>query len=1003
MTTIADPRTASLCQGSPVLSVVDNRGLPVRTVQYNRASNEEAFDELISQQSNTELGQLFSRIDPRLLSARQLDPAVPPNFRYDQSLSGQGIRSVSQDAGEQVVIYDVEGGPVWKRDSRGLIAEMEYDTLHRLITVTEQDDLGVAVTSERIIYGEAVEAPAAANLRGQIALRYDTAGMTRTPSCAVTGETLRSEQQFLLESIVNSNWAGTDASAWQRDLDPAVYISSWAYNALGSVVQSTDARGNQQAMQINVAGQLASSSLRLAGQASAHDLLSAISYSAAGQPLREVAGNGVVTEYGYEAATQRLSTFKTSRPAQSGRTSVLQDLQYSYDPVGNILAINDAAMPPSYTRNQKVEGENRYSYDALYQLLSATGRENANAGQQTATMPLPIVPLAGEAGQLSNYTRYYSYDRGGNLIGMQQVGQNSYTRSMVVAPTSNRAVQQTGGVMPGDVDGEFDACGNLRQLAPGQPLVWNTRNQLQRTVQVVRGGPDDDCENYRYDTAGQRATKVQTSLTSGTTRTARVLYLPGLELRRTEQNQGGSATPVEVLQVIKGGAAGRQSVRCLHWEVGQPAAIENDQLRFSLGDQIGSLLLELDQQADILTWEEYYPYGGTAVWSARNETETKYKYVRYSGKERDGSGLYYYGFRYYAPWLFRWISPDPAGTVDGLNLFCMVGNNPIAFSDFAGLNRESSLVGEADLDGQGASASGAAQSRGPAYFKGSSQKNTGLAAPTWQYDKHRPAGDQVWHSVRQKSSRILGKHQYVFGADRAITGSELETLDNNQFGPSYAPQSIGGTPNIGPGPLEILKRRKSFSQRPINILSGSHGNWHGNNWDGKLRYQPYLEQDFLEEDLTSYAGSQWVTASHVQNPMMEFIHTKNRVVPELGTMQNVTFHQLPGKRTGFGYYANDNYPKGSFNSRLRFYNMKGMTDTEFNTLTSNKGEHAILAYCFGRNDEALRHYRSLQPVVSYIGPDENTGLYNPPLFKDSVPDNDPQAPTKNNYKAHHLP
>ncbi|WP_198362567.1 RHS repeat-associated core domain-containing protein, partial [Burkholderia ubonensis] len=90
-------------------------------------------------------------------------------------------------------------------------------------------------------------------------------------------------------------------------------------------------------------------------------------------------------------------------------------------------------------------------------------------------------------------------------------------------------------------------------------------------------------------------------------------------------------------------------------------------------------------QADILTWEEYYPYGGTAVWSARSDTEAKYKYVRYSGQERDATGLYYYGFRYYAPWLARWPNPDPAGPVDGLNLFCMVGNNPVGRKDVAGL------------------------------------------------------------------------------------------------------------------------------------------------------------------------------------------------------------------------------------------------------------------------------------------------------------------------------
>jgi RHS repeat-associated protein len=42
----------------------------------------------------------------------------------------------------------------------------------------------------------------------------------------------------------------------------------------------------------------------------------------------------------------------------------------------------------------------------------------------------------------------------------------------------------------------------------------------------------------------------------------------------------------------------------------------------------------------------------------------------------DSSGLSYYGARYLAPWLTRWISPDLAGAVDDLNLYVYVGNNP---------------------------------------------------------------------------------------------------------------------------------------------------------------------------------------------------------------------------------------------------------------------------------------------------------------------------------------
>ncbi|RII99681.1 RHS repeat-associated core domain-containing protein, partial [Achromobacter sp. K91] len=65
-------------------------------------------------------------------------------------------------------------------------------------------------------------------------------------------------------------------------------------------------------------------------------------------------------------------------------------------------------------------------------------------------------------------------------------------------------------------------------------------------------------------------------------------------------------------------------------------------------------------------------------------SEAKYKTIRYSGKERDAAGLYYYGMRYYQPWIGRWITTDPGGVVDGLNLYRAMGNNPTTFVDRLG-------------------------------------------------------------------------------------------------------------------------------------------------------------------------------------------------------------------------------------------------------------------------------------------------------------------------------
>ncbi|MGE8191296.1 RHS repeat-associated core domain-containing protein, partial [Pseudomonas sp. NPDC086278] len=109
-------------------------------------------------------------------------------------------------------------------------------------------------------------------------------------------------------------------------------------------------------------------------------------------------------------------------------------------------------------------------------------------------------------------------------------------------------------------------------------------------------------------------------------------------------------------------------------------------------DHLGSCSLELDQQAQVISQEGYYPFGATAWYARGNEVEVDYKTIRYSGQEMDDSGLYYYGARYYAPWLQRWISADPAGDVDGLNLYAFVGNNPLRYTDKNGQARFDEVI-----------------------------------------------------------------------------------------------------------------------------------------------------------------------------------------------------------------------------------------------------------------------------------------------------------------------
>jgi RHS repeat-associated protein len=105
---------------------------------------------------------------------------------------------------------------------------------------------------------------------------------------------------------------------------------------------------------------------------------------------------------------------------------------------------------------------------------------------------------------------------------------------------------------------------------------------------------------------------------------------------------------------------------------------------YEFSNQLGSVSIELDEQSNVVTYEEYYAYGGTAYQAVRSQTDVP-KLYRYTGKERDEeTGFYYHGARYYAPWLARWISCDPLSISDGVNLYEFAHSNPLRFIDTTG-------------------------------------------------------------------------------------------------------------------------------------------------------------------------------------------------------------------------------------------------------------------------------------------------------------------------------
>jgi RHS repeat-associated protein len=107
-------------------------------------------------------------------------------------------------------------------------------------------------------------------------------------------------------------------------------------------------------------------------------------------------------------------------------------------------------------------------------------------------------------------------------------------------------------------------------------------------------------------------------------------------------------------------------------------------IRHQYGNHLGSACLELDDEAETISYEEYTPYGNTTYQAVRSHGESAKRY-RYTAKERDEeSGLYYHGARYYAPWIGRWAQCDPLYLKDATNVYIYALNNPVIAKDPTG-------------------------------------------------------------------------------------------------------------------------------------------------------------------------------------------------------------------------------------------------------------------------------------------------------------------------------
>jgi RHS repeat-associated protein len=403
-----------------------------------------------------------------------------------------------------------------------------------------------------------------------------------------------------------------------------------------------------------------------------------IAYNAKGQRTLVVYGNGVMTRHAYDAQTFRLVRLRTERFSQPSdlvyqpKGVPLQDFAYRYDLVGNILEIQDRT-PESGIPNTVLGMDaldRAFTYDPIYRLLSATGRE---ADRPPELPDWLDQPRGTDATRTRGYTERYQYDVAGNMLQLQHQTQNdSFNRDFSLEAINNRLKTVSKGET--DFTYTYDVNGNLIQENKSRYFEWNHSDQL-RSFRTQAGTSEPSVyAHYLYDAAGERVKKLVRKQGGEIEVT---VYIDGLfEYHR--RVQGSSTHENNSLHVMD------DQSRIALVRVGK--AFPDDQtpaVKFHLGDHLGSSNVVVDDAGELINREEYTPCGETSFGSFAK------KRYRFTGKERDEeSGLNYHGARYYLPYLARWTSCDPAGIVDGTNLYAYVRNNPIRLVDPTGMEGE---------------------------------------------------------------------------------------------------------------------------------------------------------------------------------------------------------------------------------------------------------------------------------------------------------------------------
>ena len=439
-------------------------------------------------------------------------------------------------------------------------------------------------------------------------------------------------------------------------------------------------------------------------------------YTPDNKPARLMYGNDSSTLFEYDTKAQTLVAQKTIH--KNG--AIYEDLMHTYDCLKQKTHTIDNANAPEYFRNERVTADSDYTYDALGRLIRAQGREQINMksseGQvlrsyqsSVGSKPTSI----GDGTQVCAYEETYDYDNPGNILRMRHMptsstGVSGWTRKYFYEEPSllephaicNRLSYTQIGKCKETYGYDLDAGrnGSITSMPGFSALAWNIHNRLHSSVTQKTKSMTPETTWYVYNNKGERVRKVTERAAvagSSPTKLKETLFFGAYEEYIEYAGDGNTTSSHTATSYVISNSTKIASLESI-----QSSSLKhNNLIRYKVGGNF-----EFDDKGQLISYEEYSPFGSTTYSACRKDVEAPREY-RYANYYRDyETGFFLCGARYYAPWLGRWMSPDPVGTKGGLNMYEYVGGDPINYTDVSGTIRYpdlDTLDDHGDLTGQG--------------------------------------------------------------------------------------------------------------------------------------------------------------------------------------------------------------------------------------------------------------------------------------------------------------